>query len=114
MATNFNIVLYGPKLDGKLDYSYREILMSTHLKAHNIILKLSYKWVEKTQKLKLQSLRRGYERYQMSSSGTVEQYFLRVTNFVNNMRVYGEDIPESKGLEKILRTMLMKFDHVVT
>nr|KYP50512.1 Retrovirus-related Pol polyprotein from transposon TNT 1-94 [Cajanus cajan] len=78
------------------------------------ILKLSYKGVEKAQKSKLQSLRREYERYEMSNSESVEQYFSRVTDLVNKMRVYGEDIPESKVVEKILRTMPMKFDHVVT
>nr|KYP74180.1 hypothetical protein KK1_006848 [Cajanus cajan] len=56
---------------------------------------------------------REYERYEMYSSEIVEQYFSRVTNLVNKMRVYGEDIPESKVVEKILRIMLMKFDHVV-
>jgi len=30
------------------------------------------------------------------------------------MRVYGEDILDSKAVEKIIRTMSMKFDHVVT
>ncbi|XP_015934906.1 uncharacterized protein LOC107460991 [Arachis duranensis] len=30
------------------------------------------------------------------------------------MRVYGKDMPDSKVVEKILRTMLMKYDHVVT
>jgi len=164
MATNYNIVWSGPKLDGKLDYNYWALLMSTRLKAHNIwsfiepgiqqgaddatqrkdqlvlsqihqgvdysifgkignaktakeawdILKLSYKGVEKAQKSKLQSMRREYERYEMSSSETVEQYFSQVTNLVNKMKVYGEDIPESKVVEKILRTMPMKFDHVVT
>ncbi|XP_020238520.1 uncharacterized protein LOC109817617 [Cajanus cajan] len=164
MATNYNIVWSGPKLDGKLDYNYWALLMSTHLKAHNIwsfiepglqqgaddatkrkdqlalsqihqgvdysifgkianaktakeawdILKLSYKGVEKAQKSKLQSLRREYEKYEMSNSESVEQYFSRVTDLVNKMRVYGEDIPESKVVEKILRTMPMKFDHVVT
>ncbi|RDX65306.1 hypothetical protein CR513_56048, partial [Mucuna pruriens] len=59
------------------------------------ILKLSYKGVEKAQKSKLQSMRREYERYEMSNSETVEQYFSRVTNLVNKMRVYGEDIPRS-------------------
>ena len=34
-------------------------------------LKLSYKGVDKAQKAKLQSLRREYERYEMSSSETV-------------------------------------------
>jgi len=164
MATNYNIVWSDPKLDGKLDYNYWALLMSTHLKAHNIwsflesgiqqgaddatqrkdllalsqihqgvdysifgkienaktakeawdILKLSYKGVEKAQKSKLQSVCREYERYEMSSLETVEQYFSRVTNLVNKMRVYGEDIPENKVVEKILRIMLMKFDHVVT
>jgi hypothetical protein len=37
-----------------------------------------------------------------------------VTYLVNKMRVYGEDIKENKVVEKILRTMPMKFDHVVT
>ncbi|XP_072090655.1 uncharacterized protein [Arachis hypogaea] len=50
----------------------------------------------------------------MSSSETVEQYFTRVTDLVNKMRVYGEDMPDSKVVEKILRTMPMKYDHVVT
>ncbi|XP_015967185.1 uncharacterized protein LOC107490892 [Arachis duranensis] len=77
-------------------------------------LKLSYKGVDKAQKAKLQYLRREYERYEMSSSETVEQYFTRVTDLVNKMRVYGEDMPDSKVVEKILRTMPMKYDHVVT
>nr|KYP69343.1 hypothetical protein KK1_008532 [Cajanus cajan] len=164
MATSYNIIWSGPKLDGKLDFSYWETLMATHLRAHNIwsfvepglaegaddiarrkdqlalsqihqgvdysifgkianaktakeawnILKLSYKGVEKAQKSKLQSLRREYERYEMSNSESVEQYFSRVTDLVNKMRVYGEDIPESKVVEKIIRKMPMKFDHVVT
>ncbi|XP_027368252.1 uncharacterized protein LOC113874223 [Abrus precatorius] len=59
-------------------------------------------------------MRREYERYEMSNLEIMEQYFSRVTNLVNKMRVYGEDIPESKVVEKILRTILMKFDHMVT
>ncbi|XP_052116706.1 uncharacterized protein LOC107486173 [Arachis duranensis] len=50
----------------------------------------------------------------MSSSETVEQYFTRVIDLVNKMRVYGEDMLDSKVVEKILRTMPMKYDHVVT
>ena len=33
---NYNIVWSGPKLDEKLDFSYWESLMPTHLKAHNL------------------------------------------------------------------------------
>ncbi|XP_016191825.1 uncharacterized protein LOC107632671 [Arachis ipaensis] len=50
----------------------------------------------------------------MSSSETVEQYFTRVIDLLNKMRVYREDMPDSKVVEKILRIMPMKYDHVVT
>ena len=36
MTTHYNIVLLGIKLDKKLDYNYQKILISTHLKIHNI------------------------------------------------------------------------------
>jgi len=51
-------------------------------------------------------LRREYERYEMSSLETVEQYFTHVINLVNKMRVYGEEIPNSKVVEKLQRTMV--------
>ncbi|XP_016165175.1 uncharacterized protein LOC107607786 [Arachis ipaensis] len=76
-------------------------------------LKPSYNGIDKFQKAKLQSLRRDYERYEMSSSETVEKYFTRVTDLVK-MRVYGKNMLDSKVVEKILRTMSMKYDHVVT
>ncbi|XP_072064335.1 uncharacterized protein [Arachis hypogaea] len=50
----------------------------------------------------------------MSSSETVEKYFTRVIDLVNKMRVCGEDMPDRKVVEKILHTMSMKYDHVVT
>ncbi|XP_072064502.1 uncharacterized protein [Arachis hypogaea] len=109
MANTFNIVWSGPKLDGKLDYTNAK----SAKEAWNT-LKLSYKGVDKAQKAKLQSFRREYERYEMSSLKTVEQYFTRVTDLINKMRVYGEDMPDSKVVEKILRTMPMKYDHMVT
>lgn len=36
MEINYNIVWFGPKLHRKIDYSYWETLMSTHLRAHGI------------------------------------------------------------------------------
>ena len=35
-GNHFNIVWSSPKLDGKLDYNYWEVLVFTHLKACNI------------------------------------------------------------------------------
>lgn len=50
----------------------------------------------------------------MSDSESVKQYFSCITKIVNMMRVYGEDIPDNKVVDKILCTMPMKYDHVVT
>jgi hypothetical protein len=36
MGTNYNFVWSGPKLNIELDFDYWEMLMTTHLKAHNI------------------------------------------------------------------------------
>ncbi|KAL2975353.1 hypothetical protein AAZX31_14G156800 [Glycine max] len=112
MSTNYNIIWSSPKLDQKLDFYCWETLMATNLRTHNIwsfvemrlaeevvayfifgkivnakttketwdILKFSYKGEEKAQTSKLQSLQREYE------------------------RVYGEDIPDNKVVDKILHT----------
>ena len=50
----------------------------------------------------------------MSSYEFVEQYFSCITNLINMMKVYGEDILNNKIVDKILQTLPMKFDHVVT
>ena len=50
----------------------------------------------------------------MSNSEIVEQYIFRVINGVNMIRVYGKNILDNKVVKKILHTMPMKFDHVVT
>ncbi|XP_051133115.1 retrovirus-related Pol polyprotein from transposon RE1 [Andrographis paniculata] len=163
MATSFNVVWIGPKLDGNLDYNYWQIMMSTHLKAQSLwvfvepgladgadantqrqdqlalgqihqgvdysvfgqiasaktakeawdILRMSYKGVDRAQKSKLQSLRRLYDQYEMTSTETVEQYFFRLTNLVNKMRLYRDKIEDGPVVEKVLRTMPMKYDHVV-
>lgn len=36
MIINYNIVSPGPKLNDKLDFSYLEMLMFTHLKAYDV------------------------------------------------------------------------------
>ncbi|KAG6498314.1 hypothetical protein ZIOFF_046226 [Zingiber officinale] len=76
-------------------------------------LKLSYKGVDRAQKSKLQSLRRLYDRCEMSSTEIVEHYFSRLTDLVNKMRLYGDKIGDDAVVEKILRTIPLKYDHVV-
>lgn len=57
---------------------------------------------------------REYKRYKTFNSEIVQQYIFCVINRVNKIRVCGKDILNNKVVEKILHTMPMKFDHVVT
>ncbi|RDY03915.1 hypothetical protein CR513_12436, partial [Mucuna pruriens] len=50
----------------------------------------------------------------MSNSKSIEQNFSHVTNQVNKMRVYEEQILDNKVVDKILRIISIKFDHVIT
>ena len=50
----------------------------------------------------------------MTNLKTVEQCFSCVTDLTNKIRIYREEIQDKKLVEKILYTMLIKFDHVVT
>ncbi|XP_052199528.1 uncharacterized protein LOC127806341 [Diospyros lotus] len=49
----------------------------------------------------------------MIISETVEQYFSHLIDLVNKMRLYGDKIEDKFVVAKILRTMPIKYDHVV-
>ncbi|PNY05002.1 putative copia-type polyprotein [Trifolium pratense] len=68
---------------------------------------------EKLKKVRLQSLRRQYELLQMNESETVSQYFVRLTSLTNQMVRNGETISDLMKIEKVLRTLTPKFDHIV-
>ncbi|CAJ2632337.1 unnamed protein product [Trifolium pratense] len=68
---------------------------------------------EKLKKARLQSLRRQYELLQMNESETVSQYFVRLTSLTNQMVRNGETITDLMKIEKVLRTLTPKFDHIV-
>ena len=49
----------------------------------------------------------------MKEGESVLDYTSRVKSVVNQMKQYGEKIEETRVLEKILRSLLSKFDYVV-
>lgn len=61
----------------------------------------------------LQKLRRDFELLEMKESESVEEYFTRVLRITNQMRSNGEEMMDSKVMEKILRTLSEKFTYVV-
>ena len=61
----------------------------------------------------LQKLRRDFELLEMKDSEKVEEYFKRVLAITNQMRSNGEEMPDLKVVEKILRTLSERFMYVV-
>ncbi|GKV45648.1 hypothetical protein SLEP1_g52709 [Rubroshorea leprosula] len=76
-------------------------------------LMTAYKGAEKVKKVKLQTLRRQYELLQMEFSEPVATYINRVLALTNKSKVYGEEYSEQVKVEKILRTLTPKFEHIV-
>ncbi|KAL5181653.1 Acetylornithine deacetylase [Glycine soja] len=80
----------------------------------NSILQEEFQGSVKVRAVKLESLRRDVELLKMEESETVKDYYSKVKEIVNQMRAFGEDILDKKIVEKILITMLQKFDPIVT
>ncbi|XP_019460009.1 PREDICTED: uncharacterized protein LOC109359769 [Lupinus angustifolius] len=77
------------------------------------ILKKSNEGAEQLKKVRLQTMRRQYELIEMESSERVAQFFNRVISHTNAMKASGEKMPDWVIVEKILRTLSPKFDHIV-
>ncbi|XP_022953047.1 uncharacterized protein LOC111455567 [Cucurbita moschata] len=61
----------------------------------------------------LQTLRRDFEVLEMKNEENIDDYLGRVMAVSNKMRSNGEDMSDSKIVEKILRTLTDKFKYVV-
>lgn len=63
--------------------------------------------------VRLQSLRRDFENLTMKSGDSIADFLSRAMAIVSQMRSYGETITDQTIVEKVLRSLIPKFDHVV-
>jgi len=77
------------------------------------ILSTNYKGDDKIKKVHLQTLRRQYELLQMKTTNIVYVYINKVLALTNQMKTNGETHSEQTKVEKILRSLTPKFEHVV-
>jgi hypothetical protein len=75
------------------------------------ILKNTYEGVAVA---KFQTLRRNFENANMQSNESIHDYITKMQDLVHQMRSLGEDVPERRLIEKILRSVLPKFQMVTT
>ncbi|KAK4399641.1 Retrovirus-related Pol polyprotein from transposon TNT 1-94 [Sesamum angolense] len=50
----------------------------------------------------------------MKDSETIDEYYTKVRELVNQLKAYGEDIPEKRIVEKLLISVTDKYDPIVT
>lgn len=76
-------------------------------------MKQKYRGNAKVKRAQLQALRAQFENLRMQPTESVEGYFSRTLTIANKMRTSGEKMEEITVIEKVLRSMTRKFDHVV-
>ncbi|XP_023755295.1 uncharacterized protein LOC111903769 [Lactuca sativa] len=77
------------------------------------ILKTEYQGSAKVITVKLQSLRRQFETLNMKPNEAVKEYLAKAASIVTQMRAYGDKISDEIMVAKVLRSLPVKFDHVV-
>jgi hypothetical protein len=74
----------------------------------------NYEGNEKVKDAKLQTYRLKFKQLKMNEDETVSKYFLRVEELVNSVKGLGEKFEESFLVQKILRSLLDKFNPKVS
>ncbi|KAM0029839.1 putative RNA-directed DNA polymerase [Helianthus debilis subsp. tardiflorus] len=78
------------------------------------VLQTEYQGDSKVKTVKLQGLRREFETLQMKEDEAVADFLSKVMRIVNQKRAYGDDVTDQHVVEKVLRSLPTKWDHVVT
>ena len=77
------------------------------------ILVQMYGDYDKNKKAKLHTIRRKFELLPMEENETIVEYFDKIQELVNAMRACKESITDQSVVDKILRTLPQRFDHLV-
>ncbi|XP_048232873.1 uncharacterized protein LOC125370626 [Ricinus communis] len=95
------------------DAIFPRVMGATTSKEAWDLLQEHYQGSSKVIKVKLHTFHRDFENLSMKSSDSAQDYSVRISALVNQIRALGEELTEQKIVEKVLRSLPPKFDHVV-
>jgi hypothetical protein len=72
----------------------------------------AFSGADKLKKVRLQTLRRQYENLQMKKE-SIEEFFTKVVTLTNSLKNCGETLGDQVIVEKILRSLTPRFNHMV-
>ncbi|KAJ0802818.1 putative RNA-directed DNA polymerase [Helianthus annuus] len=98
---------------GVHDELFSRIAGATTAKQAWTLLQNEYEGDTKVQMVKLQGLRRDFETVHMKEGEPVGDFLSKVMKIVNQQRAYGETVSDQKVVEKVLRSLPVKWDHIV-
>ncbi|XP_061999103.1 uncharacterized protein LOC133716406 [Rosa rugosa] len=78
------------------------------------VLQEEFRGDPKVRSVKLKSIRRDFEYTRMKDDELLKDYFTRLSDVMNQMKSYGEDLPSRKVVQKILISLTPKYDPIVS
>ncbi|KAL0558913.1 hypothetical protein IC582_003500 [Cucumis melo] len=95
------------------DNVFSRIAAATTSKQAWLILQKAFQGDSRVLVVKLQSLKRDFETLMMKNGESIADFLSRATTIISQMQTYGETITDQTIVEKVLRSLTPKFDHVV-
>ncbi|KAA3478092.1 pleiotropic drug resistance protein 3-like [Gossypium australe] len=69
---------------------------------------------DKTRQQQIINLRMDFENLKMKESETVKQYFDKIMAVVNNIRLLGDQFPDSRVVKKVITTLLERYESKIS
>lgn len=77
-------------------------------------LKEEYQGSDRTRQMQVLNLKRDFEALNMQEDETISKYSDRISLIINNIRLLGEDFPDSRIVEKVLVTLPERFESKIS
>ena len=76
-------------------------------------LKAEFHGDEKSRRMQILNLRRQFEGLKMKENESIKDFSSQISKLVNQVRLLGEDFPDSRIVEKVLVSLPEKFEHKI-